>query len=278
MAQLREFVYLDTESLNNNLSSLGKGIPSEITHANENQTEKGGEAGGRIAGIGGGGKYINMDREEVETTLDITAPYRFQDLMDEIGNNEIAIKENPDPRSLSRADLVKVEGEVCPMSILKFEMALDAFNIFSDKEFNKALQKVGESPMITSTEMEQMNALSRVLERFSGNEYPLRIEASNSTYCTKLHSSNMRQSIFDAFGEREKYVLFGRVKRHVPVGKEWNPIHALNIIEQYVPGDVGDEFIMGLRDTPDDINISIEDEDIRVKGHTAVIEPIAMYW
>lgn len=278
MAQLREFVYIDNDSLNSNLSSLGKGIPSEITHATEDQTEKGGQGGGRIAGIGGEGKYIKMDRDQVETTLDITAPYRFQDLLDEIEKEEITIKENPDPRGLSRSDLVKIEGEVHPMSMLKIAMALDAFGLFTDDEFNQALQKLGETP-IPSAQREQMDAVSTILEVFSGNEYPLRIETNDSTYCTALKQSHMRQSVFEAFSDNETYVLFGRVKRHVPGDEEWNPIHALDVMEQYMPEEnIGEEFIQDLRSGVDELNISIKDKDMRVRGHTAVIEPIAMYW
>lgn len=278
MPQLREFVYLDNESLDSNLSSLGKGLPSEITHADADRIEKGGQASAGIPGIGGKGNYLNIGREEVETTLDITAPYRFQDLLNEIQDRGIEIKENPDPRDLSRADLVRINGTVHPMSTLKFEMALSAFNIFTDEEFNENLRKLGEDPVVTQTEADQMKAIIDVMKRVSRKQYPLRIELDDMTYCTTLHDANMRQSIHDAFGENQEYVLFGRVKRHVPGDEEWKPVNALNIIEKYIPGDVGDEFMKGLRDSPDDIQISIKNKDLAVQGHTAVIDPIAMYW
>lgn len=278
MAQLREFIYIDNDSLNNNLSSLGKGIPSEITQSSENQTEKGGKGGGRIAGIGADGKYIKMDRDQVETTLDITAPYRFQELLDEIEDHNISISENPDPRGLSRSDLVKIKGNVHPMSLLKISMALDAFGQFTGDEFNQALRTLGENP-VPESDRQEMDAINTALEVISGSEYPIRIQTGDNTYCTKLEQTHMRQSVSEAFGDNEQYTLFGRVKRHVPRNQEWNPVNALDIMSRYMPDqNVGDEFMEDLQEGIGEFNISIKNKDLRVEGHTAVIEPIALYW
>ena len=278
MPQLREFAYIDNDSLNSNLSSLGKGIPSEITQSSEDQTEKGGGGGGRIAGIGAEGKYIKMDRNQIETTLDVTAPYRFQELLNKIEEQDISILENPDPRGLSRSNLVKVTGNVYPMSLLKISMALDAFSQFTGDEFNQAIQTLGESP-ISSSDRNAMEAISTLIKVISGSEYPIRIETDDNTYCTKLKHSHMRQSIFEAFRENEQYVLLGRVKRHIPRNQEWNPVNALDIMERYMPEEnIGEEFVQELREGVEELNISIEDNELRVRGHTAVVEPIALYW
>lgn len=278
MGELREFVYIDNESLNSNLSSLGKGIPSEITRATEDQTEKGGQGGAKVAGIGGKGEYLQLDRDEIETTLDVTAPYRFQDLLDEISGQGIEIKENPDPRGVSRSDLVKVEGKVQPMSMLKIAMAFDAIELFADDDFNQALRTIGES-LTTETEREEFAAVNTIVDMFSGNEYPLRIETGDDIYCTSLEQQYMRQSVFEAFNDNLEYELFGRVKQHIPGDQEWNPVHALKILEQYTTEeDLSEEFIDDLRSGVEDFDISIKDEDMQVRGHTAVIEPIAMYW
>lgn len=278
MAQLREFIYIDNDSLNNNLSSLGKGIPSEITQSSENQTEKGGKGGGRIAGFGADGKYTKMDRDQVETTLDITAPYRFQELLDEIKDHDISVSENPDPRGLSRSDLVKIKGDVHPMSLLKISMAIDAIGQFTGDEFNKALRSLGETP-VSETSRQKMDAITTAIEVISGSEYPIRIQTSDNTYCTKLEQTHMRQSVSEAFGDNQKYTLFGRVKRHVTRNQEWNPVNALDIMSQYMPEEnLGDEFMKGLQQGVDEINISIKNNDLHVEGHTAVIEPIALYW
>lgn len=279
MVELREFVYIDNNSLNSGLSSLGKGIPSEITHATEDQTEKGGEGGARVGSIGAEGSYLTLDRKQVETTLDITAPYRFHDLLEELKSKDISIKENPDPRQLSRGDVVKVQGDVYPMAFLKIEIAITAFGQFADSELNDAFRAIGEEPLFGSEEQNEFSALSTIMEYFSGKEYPLRIEGTNGIYCTSLQRDEMRQNIFDAFSGTERFWLFGRVKRHVPGNEEWNPIHALNIIEKYaVEEDMPEEIQGSLRQSAEKLNISVEREDFRVRGHTAIIEPVAMYW
>ncbi|WP_435115834.1 DUF6414 family protein [Halolamina sp. C58] len=278
MPRLREFVYIDNSSLNSNLSSLGRGVPSEIIHSSEDQTEKGGSAGGRIAGIGADGQYADLDSEQIETTLNITAPFRFQDLLDEVEKHEIEVKENPDPRGVSRGDLVKITGDVLPMSLLKFEMAIDAFRRLSDEDLNQALKVLGEGTMVSETQRKKFDAFSTVIEGFSG-EYPIRLKTGDYTYCTELERKNMRQSVFDVFGRTEEYQLFGRVKRHIPVSQSWEPINVLDILERYnLEEGTSEGFIEDMRQGAEDLGITIHDEDIRVKGHTAEIEPIAMYW
>lgn len=279
MGELREFIYIDNDSLNNNLSSLGHGVPSEITHSSGDQTEKGGSAGGRFAGVGADGEYRNVDSEEVETTLDITAPYRFQNLLDEIEDAEIEVKENLDPRGLNRSDLVKISGDFHPMALLKFDMALDAFETFIDEEFNEMLRELGSQTMASPQQADQIRSFKKVIEKFSGNEFPVRIERGDDQYCVPLQRSKMRESIYDAFQETQEYTMYGRVKRHIPANEQWQPVHALDVISQYGSDDgQAEEFLNDMEENAEDLHISIQEKDKSVRGHTAVIDPIAIYW
>ena len=279
MGRLREFVYIDNDSLNNSLSSLGRGISSEVTRATEDQTKKGGEGGLQVVDLGAKGEYITSDIKKLETTLDITAPYRFQELLEELDKQGYNIKENPDPRGLSRGDIVKVKGNVYPMFFLKFKIALNSFKHFMDPEFNKKIQSIEENSLYSSKEQEEFNAVSTMIDRFSGGVYPIRIEGEQGTYCTELNSEYMRQNVFDVFMENESFWLFGRVKRHVPKNKEWTPIHAIDALQKYSPEENGNGDIQqALQQYARKFNISMEDDDFKVKGHTAVIEPISMYW
>jgi len=279
MAELREFVYIDKDSLNNNLSSLGRGIPSEVTRSTEDQTEKGGSAGGRLAGIGGEGEYRTSDSEQIETRLDITAPYRFQDLLDAIDEAEIDIKENPDPRGTNRSDLVKITGEFHPMALLKFDMALDAFGIFMGQEFNEGLKELGSDPVFQPEQEKQFQTFGDIIEKFSGNEYPVRVENDGNQYCIPLERSNMRTSVYEAFQETTEYTVYGRVERHIPGNEEWQPVHALDVLSEYTQEEgKAKEFLDDMEDSAEQMNISISEDDKRVRGHTAVVDPIAIYW
>jgi len=279
MTELREFVYIDQDSLNNNLSSLGRGVPSEITRSTEDQTEKGGSAGGRVAGIGGEGEYWSSDTKQIETRLDITAPYRFQDLLDAIDEAEIRIKENPDPRGVNRSDLVKVEGEFHPMALLKFDMAIDAFGLFLDDEFNEGLKQFGSDPVFEPGQKEQFRIFGDIIEKFSGNEYPVRVETDGNQYCIPLERSNMRKSVYEAFQEKQEYTVYGRVERHIPGNEEWQPVHALDVLSEYTNEEnKAKEFLDDMEESAEQMNISLTDDDKRVRGHTAVVDPIAIYW
>ncbi|MFC5134268.1 MULTISPECIES: DUF6414 family protein [Haloferacaceae] len=280
MPQLREFIYLDNERLNNNLSSLGKGIPAEITHASENQTEKSGEAGGNLLGIQAGGQYGDLSRKQVETRLDITAPYRFQDLLDELEDIDIDIYTNPDVRRLNRGDVVKIEAEVYPMSIFKIQIAVEAFQTLANDNLKNSLQTLNQEAPYQEQEINEMEALSTMVKEFLGSKMPLRLETDEEVYCTSLKQNGMRTPARRAFLENTNFTVFGRVNRCIPRNDRWDPIDAMNIASRFLPEgeDSVENFRDDVRNVSNKLNISMGNEDFFVKGRTAVIDPIAVYW
>ncbi|ELY90875.1 hypothetical protein C484_11646 [Natrialba taiwanensis DSM 12281] len=189
------------------------------------------------------------------------------------------MKENPDPRGLSRGEIVRIEGNVYPMSLLKFEMAIGAFSEFTGDDIQEAFHAIDQPTPFTKDEERQMEAVGTLMESFTGDMYPLRIESGGSKYCTELKRDFMRQPVFDAFVENEKFTLVGRVKKYVKGNETWNPFLALNIIDKYVSEEESvEEFQDDFKESGEELNISIKDEDFEVQGHTAVIEPIAVYW
>lgn len=280
MAQLRQFVYLDNDRLNNNLSSLGKGVPSEITRASENQTEKTGEAGGSVLGLRAGGGYGDLDRNQVETRLDITAPYRFQDLIEELDNLDIDVLKNPDVREIGRSDVVKIEAELRPMSIFKIEIAVEAIRNLASKEMRESLKTVGQQPPYKQQEIEEMDAVSTLMEQFLGSRIPLRLETEEETYCTSLNRQSMRVAPTSAFVGNTNFTVFGRVNRRISRNDSWDPIESINIISRYLPDSESsvEEFRDEIREIAQDLNVPMGSEDFSVSGRSAVIDPIAVYW
>jgi hypothetical protein len=280
MSELREFVYLDDGSLNSNLSSLGQGIPSEIVHSAEGETEKGANAGGGLMGFSIGGNYSNIDRDAVETTMTITAPYRFQDFLEILREQDIEIHQNPDPRSVGRGDVVRIEGSARPMSLFKFEAAIKTIREIINAEMQESMDELDdEGDNVTAEELEQLSALDELVEHFTGERIPLRFELDDWQYGVSLDRNKMRADPPSAFLNEPEFKLIGRVEQRIPRGDHWDPIQATNIIDRYLPkNEAPDELRDELETVADEMNIPTEPSDWQLEGHTATIHPIAVFW
>jgi|GEM_PF-3411288 len=280
MGELRDFVYIDDGSLNSNLSSLGRGIPSEVIRSSEGETEKSGEAGATLWGIGAKGNYLGVDRNAVETTLEITAPFRFQDLIESLEEHEIDIHENPDPRSLERGDVVRISGNAKPMSLFKFEATIKTIREILNTQIKKSLEDLDEAQnWDEEVDLGEISTVQNLIEEFTGDRIPLRIETDDWAYGVTLERENMRILPSRAFLEEQQYILFGRVERRISRNNSWDPILATNIMDRYMPEETnGEEMRESLEDAAREMNIPMEDEDWELSGHTATIRPIAMFW
>ena len=280
MSELREFVYLDDESLNSNLSSLGQAIPSEVVRSTEGETERGGEAGGGFMGLSLGGNYSSIDRDAVETTMSITAPYRFQDFLDILEDIDTEIYNNPDPRSLARGDVVRIEGTTLPMSLFKFEVAVKTIRNLVDTETRDSLEELDEGIAdVEAEEVEQLSTVESLIEKFTGKQIPLRVETEESQFGVPLDRNNMRVNTASAFIDEPEYKILGRVEKRVIGQNSWDPVEATSIMKRYLPeNDAPDELRDNLETVADELSIPTEPDDWELNGHTAVIHPIAVFW
>jgi hypothetical protein len=269
MGELRDFVYIDDISLNSNLSSLGRGVPSEVVRSSEGETEKSGEAGAKVWGIGAKGRYSGFDRNAVETTLQITAPYRFQDLIDELDENDIDVYENPDPRSVARGDVVRIDGSAKPMSLFKFEVTVRTIRELLNSQTIESLEELDEDDMDEDVNSDEIETIQNLIEQFTGDKIPIRMEGEDWTYGTALNRDDMRLPPSVAFLEEPEYTIFGRVEQRILDNNTWDPILATNIIDKYLPEDsAGEEMREGLEETAEEMNLSMEPEDWELPGHT----------
>jgi hypothetical protein len=280
MSELRDFVYLDDESLNSNLSSLGQGIPSEIVHSTEGEKEKGGEAGGGIMGFSLGGKYSSIDRDAVETTMSITAPYRFQDFLEILDERGIEIYENPDPRSLARGDVVRIQGSARPMSLFKFEVAIKTIRNILNAETRDSLEELDEGMEdVEADDLEQLSVVERLIEQFTGEQIPLRLETEDWKFGVPLERNNMRVNPPSAFIDEPEYKIVGRVEQRVVGDSTWDPIQATSIMKRYLPeNEAAEELRNDLEEVATELSIPTEPDDWELNGHTAIIHPIAVFW
>ena len=293
--KLREFIYLDDVSVNSHLSSLGKALPREVVEQSESGKET--EAGGDVK-IAKGGRVWN-ESSGTETTRDATAPYRFEELRETIENEEIVIHDNPDPRAVSRGDVIRVDGTTKPMSLYQIELAamsfietfdgmvesdvIDVDELADENERSQNVdpQRTGEDNDVCMSEaLDDLRTILELAEEFIGSGIPIRIVNDSGTYVTALDRTLMRVSGRQAFFNETQYVVFGRVKGRLSRDEEWDPIEATRVTGRYFQEseDVGEELRDVLRDLSDEMDLEMTEEDLLVQGRSVEINPMAVYW
>ncbi len=227
-----------------------------------------------------GGKYSNIDRDAVETTMTITAPYRFRDFLEILREKDIDIHENPDPQSLDRGDVVRIEGSARPMSLFKFEVAIKTIRTLLNAEMQESMEELDEElDDVDQEELGQLSVVENLIEQFTGENIPLRFESDDWQYGVPLDRSKMRVDPPSAFLDEPEFKLIGRVERHIPNGGYWDPIQATSILDRYLPeNEASDELRGQLEIVAAEMNIPTEPDDWQLEGQTATINPIAVFW
>jgi len=293
--KLREFIYLDDVSVNSHLSSLGKALPREVVEQSESGKET--EAGGDVK-IAKGERVWN-ESSGTETTRDATAPYRFEELRETIEDEEIVIHDNPDPRAVSRGDVIRVDGITKPMSLYQIELAamsfietfdgmvesdvIDIDELADENERNQNIdpQRTGENDDVNMSEaLDDLRTILELAEEFIGDGIPIRIVSDDNTYVTALNRTLMRVSGRQAFFNETRHVVFGRVKGRLSRNEEWDPIEATRVTGRYFQEseDVGEELRDVLRELSDEMDLEMAEEDLLVQGRSVEINPMAVYW
>lgn len=294
--RLREFVYLNTESVNSHLSSLGKAIPVEVTDSEESVVTNEGKLDLQVVE---GGRDSETSKG-TQTQRDATAPFRFEELLQSIEEEDIEIHENPDPRAVVRGDIVRISGEFVPMSLYKLEVLtqalLDQVETFEDPEFFDDLDEFAEGDSGDEIDIDldetpddsniraviQLIALVQQLTgKFIGDSVPIRIDSNSgdAQYATKLDRSKFRKPPSSEFINGSDFVLFGRVEQAVSRNDEWNPIDSQNIVDTVSDESIyGEEIEQTVRSLGTSLNMEVSNDDITVPGHTAEIHSLAVYW
>jgi hypothetical protein len=289
---LREFIYLNDISVNSHLSSLGVGKPQEIVQESASESEKSGGGRFKIAEA----DIAQASSESQATTMSATAPYRFERLRSELVEEDIPIHENPDSRSVSRGDVVRISGTFRTMSLYRIEIALRAFLDIIGEETYEEVSNLNETEL--DAEVENMgqivraaNSFANLAEKLIGEHAPLRIEyetipdegsevdAREESAATLLTRKHLRVDGQDAFFDEKEYVIFARVDERVSSGETWDPVIANNVMSKYFgsESDIPDQR-QQWKSTAREAGISMKDEDTLIDKRALVLHPIAVYW
>lgn len=313
--ELREFIYLNDESINSHLSSLGVGLETNRITASSDEFETSSRFAAVVpsplGGLGGSGSTRSVDSEKAESDIDITVPYRFQELVRQIKSDyEVKMPEEEDI-DIEYRDVIAVEGVVSPLSAFRFEIAQDSnltlqhSTIAAEKQMNNLQATLKEHEMVdeldeikqrqekenvAETPVEVREARSDVTETFvgiskglTGGRVPVRLDSKNSfggnSYGAVLDRSQLRVPVERAFSKPRKYTIFGRVEDTIPKSEEWDPIDTTRVMQSFASEDVGiSGFMKMIREVAESNKITMLDEHITIDGPATIIDPLAVYW
>ena len=284
--QLREFVYLNEVSINNHLSSMGRGVPEEVVQQTGEETETSGNAkvGIPSVGLGAGGQRSYLDSDNVETRITVTGPYRFQELRDEIEDAGITIHDGNTTEMISRGDVVEISGKLKPMSLFKFEIAFKAFLDVMDNETQQYLQEIDYQDQqvqeeISEEDIEELKNMLKLIRRFSGDKIPLRLDVGGYPFGIPLDRNHMRSNPERVFFEDREYTVFGRVESLVRGEEQWDPAAVTDIIDTYISQEqTGEEMRTVLKQVSREFNMQMSDEDFIITSPGSIVHPIAVHW
>lgn len=297
--ELREFVYIDDQSINGHLSSMGVGLETGIQESEDDSTEKSGRFFGRInipgLPVGGGteGELSRQSSEGIEKQIDITVPYRYQTLRELITKAGVEIKDGSS--GLSHGDVVEINGTVKPMSLFQLELAeqtitgmsevlevmFDTLESIQEQEHDPNVEQALEKARDSTTGHAEVNqATIDASKILNDNRVPIRIDNENGSYGALLDRDAMKLPEPLAFSQPRSYTVFGRVEQRVKAGEKWEPIDRLRLYDSY--SATSDNFLETFREAIQNIaqghDLALDDEDIVIEGSAKIIHPIAIYW
>lgn len=309
--QLREFVYLNSLSVQSLLASLNIAITEETREVSQ-EIERMSLQTGMSAGAGttsGGSLSVNASllntetgNEILETTKRINDQYRFNQLKNELGRRE-KISSLPEDWensisdynfNLDGIDVVEIEGtaKTDPLyrmiNVVSLFSRIDAFDVDSE-------------------------TVSEVREGMYGEQLGLEISNNDGVnYVMSLQNKNLwTDDPRREFSGSRRYTVLGRVVGVVGENEEWDYIDLLRVsnsvldresmnsirgtIDDFVElidsfevdvplpnlEDVDVEDLQAGREPPTSestLQLNVKDKRISVEGPAVVIEPIAIYW
>jgi hypothetical protein len=297
--ELREFVYLDTMSVNSLLASQYVAIPESVRDVSED-IEGEESSRGINFNLGYGPAQIGADassgeneqaRRLSETERRINEQYRFSilhqvlDNDDQIVDLEVTGDDGTAP-SFSAGDIVKVSGKCSTDPIYRVLSAIDLmFRVF---DMEGVAEEVEGDPneLIESTGETFFGSMRDVLH---GERIGLRLEPDEFSrpVVMSLDMDNMWVSAEREFLGTHDYTVVGRVDKVMPGSDNWDFIDLLQIMDTVFSEEDIDNIRDGLADLvsnfgeggdEDAFTVDLTEDDFVVTESAVVVSPVAIYW
>jgi len=305
MSELREFIYLDSMSVNSLLASQYVALPETVRSVSEEL-----EGGNTEAGIGGslgiaGHASIEANissgeheegRQLSEIERRVNEQYRFSILYNTLVENDqltdLSDYSADNGLSLEQGDTIKING--------KFET--DPFyRLLSAISLMMRIEQAREVPNQPSEDFEELDGMNisedqNVFDTWKdilhGEQIGLKIESEEFRYplVMSLEYDNLWTNPEREFLGSQNYTVVGRVKQVLNGNEKWDFVDLLRIMDSVFAEESVENFREAFRQVSDEIgeigeeegefsfDITIDEEDYLVDERAIVIEPIAIYW
>ena len=300
--ELREFVYLDSMSVNSLLASQYMAIPEAIRDVSENireESDEGSIGGGvDVYGIGELSAELSRgdteeSRQVAETERRINDQYRFSILHASLESEGQLINldereaNNDESLSFSQGDVVKATGNTTTDPFYRVLSSISSVMRISKVEQIEKEQD-GDFDEMTDTEGEWI--FDTWKDILHGERIGLKIDPRNYSYPV-LMSVKTDELWVDP--EREfigghDYTVVGRVSQVLAGNNKWDFVDLLQIMKGAFSDDSIDQFRDIFSEVAEDMNevdeegfsfdVDVDRGEYVVEEPSIVVEPIAIYW
>lgn len=297
--KLREFVYLDTTSVNSLLASRFMAVPQEIREVAEESEEKTNEselsAGislHSLLNIGGSGRTASTEQSRglSEVGKRINDQYRFSILiraLEQSDDTEIHdLTTGASQDHLEPGDLVKIKATCTTDPLYPLLTALHYFL--------NATRDIPEGKSFWSSllhNQSEFGQIEQVYELLYGGWIGLKMDSDDirQTVGMAINEENTWVDPHREFRGSNEYTVFGRVQRQLSEGEIWDLIEILRVLDSASSAEEMDEqrldIIIKLLDELEGQNEEndfelpeMDPEEFIVEGLATVVNPIAIYW
>jgi len=297
---LREFVYLDTTSVNSLLASRFMAVPETVRDVAEESEEQSNESETSaginlhsLLNLGGSRKSGSTEgsRELSEVGKRINDQYRFSILvrtLEQSDETEIHdISEDGHGADLEPGDLVRVQGKCTTDPLYPL---LTAIHYFAS-----ATSGIPQGNSFWSSLLQnqsEQGQVEQVYELLYGGWIGLKLEHAEASrnFGIAIHESETWIDPHREFRGSNEYMILGRIQTQLSEGKIWDLIEILRVLDSASSEEEMDErrmeLIAKLLNDLEEQNAGSEEfrlpdmdpDEFVLEGEATIVNPIAIYW
>lgn len=296
--KLREFVYLDTTSVNSLLASRFMAVPQqvrEVAEESEEQTDEAEVSAGvslhSLLNLGGSGRTASTggSRELSEVGKRINDQYRFSILIRALEQSEDVeihdLSTGSNKEGLEAGDLVKIEATCTTDPLYPLLTALHYFL--------SATREIPEGTSFWSSLLQNQSdfgQIEQIYELLYGGWIGLKMEPETDwSVGMAINEGNTWVDPHREFRGTNEYAIFGRVQEQLSEGQIWDLIEILRVLDSASSEQEMEaqrlEMIAKILDELEKQNEEnefelpeMDPEEFIVEGEATIVNPIAIYW
>lgn len=242
--ELREFVYLDSLSVNSLLASLYMSIPQDVEQvfkeSEEGQSREDVEAGitlPNLLSFGGSAEQSNTEREmnQTKATNRINDQYRFTVLHDALKNRNQIIdltEENADLEALNPGDVIKIKGNCSTDPLYRL---ITSLSVFEDRSTGEYADK--SNPFEWANESNKRESASEYRDQIYHGKVGLKIDTGTDRgpFGMAVTEEEMWIDLRNDFLGPQQYTVLGRVEAQLTSKDEWDLVDSFRILAEMMP-------------------------------------------